>query len=127
MTSPAPLSLLATTSQQPVTVVTKNQPAAAITASQLLAAAEATTAASRLHPVTMAHQPEGLTPQDRGHQAGATMVATMDEKDTQPKGVDYKLVVVPAHVTSNLRSSVLWKDCDQIYKNFALKKKMFCF
>ena len=86
MTSPAPLSLLATTSQQPVTVVTKNQPPAAATiASQLLAAAaEATTAASHLHPATMAHQPEGLTPQDRGHQAGATMVATMDKKDTQP-------------------------------------------
>ena len=80
MTSPAPLSLLATTSQQPVTVVTKNQPAAAIIASQLLAAAEATTAASHLHPATMAHQPEGLTPQDRNHPAGATMVATMDEK-----------------------------------------------
>ena len=81
MTSPAPLSLLATTSQQPVTVVTKNQPAAAATiASQLPAAAEATTAASHLHPATMAHQPEGLTPQDRGHQAGATMVATMDKK-----------------------------------------------
>ena len=80
MTSPAPLSLLATTSQQPVTVVTKNQPAAAITAGQLLAAAEATTAASHLHPATMAHQPEVLTPQDRGHQAGATMVATMDKK-----------------------------------------------